>query len=117
MSGSKPGGGGGQDTLLVAVQGQGTERTLTLSGTLDYQTAEQLRTVVSEQLSAGVTILRLNLGQLVIMDMGGIHLLLDLLEELPQGGRLELIRPSTPVRRLLRLSGIAANKRVRVTDS
>lgn len=112
MSGSESGFSGGQDVLLVTVEGEGSERILVLSGTLDYATAGQLRAIVAEQLADGALILRLNLQRVAFMDLGGVRVLLDVLEELPEGGCLELVRPSRAVRRLLKLAGLDGHRRL-----
>lgn len=72
----------------------GSEATVSISGELDLSTAQTLSQHVDQHLSAGVTDLTLDLGDVEFMDSTGLRLLIELNDRCQdQAWRLTLKRP------------------------
>ncbi len=95
------------DGIELAVD-RGTESaTLRVSGEIDLTSAPKLDDEIQSLIEQSVRTLTLDLSSVAFMDSTGLRVLLKaskLLES--SGGKVVLLKPSEPVRRLLEVSGL-----------
>jgi anti-sigma B factor antagonist len=90
-----------------AVESQPNTLVIRLSGELDIASNADFRRVTGGLDLAGVDRVVLDLRELEFCDSSGLHAIVDFEQALPDATRLEVIRGSEPVGRLLEVSGIA----------
>lgn len=82
---------------------------VTLTGELDADTARRFRSLVAEHLLAGPGNMVLDLAGLSFVDSAGLAAMISADKGLRRAGmRLVLAAPPTPVRKIMRLTGIDA---------
>ncbi|MFI1533255.1 STAS domain-containing protein [Streptomyces anandii] len=90
---------------------------LTLTGALDHHTSPRLTNAVEELLQTDARTLWLELSGLTFIDSTGLTCLLHISRAVTEaGGHLTLAAPSTPVQRMLDITGIGQVLTVR-TDT
>ncbi|MGK5448628.1 STAS domain-containing protein [Streptomyces radiopugnans] len=96
------------DKLTMRIRPMSDDRfLLVLAGELDHHNADRIVDGVRSALGAGATTVLLDLSHVSFLDSTGItRLLLADRAVRAAGGRLALIAPSEPVRRLLSLTGV-----------
>lgn len=78
-----------------------------VKGELDHQTAPQLRAVLAEESAAAPAAVLLELSEVSYMDSGGLSLLFDTLTRLKGSSWLGVIAATSPVARLMEITGLA----------
>lgn len=93
--------------LHVAVSGAEPEYEVRLLGELDMSTAPQLREELLRLVSAGATVVTVDLSELAFVDSTGLSVLITGLKRLrQQGGELALRSPTPGTRRVLEITGL-----------
>lgn len=79
---------------------------LSIAGELDLATAPTLEDAVNKALLDGATTIEIDLANLSFIDSTGLRLFLQLNERAaPDGWSLLMVKPSEPVRAILRITG------------
>lgn len=73
-------------------------------------------TALQDSISAGNTVLLLDLTEVNYIDSGGLSVLFSALKRLREDGWLGLVGPNANVQRLLELVGLLADPNLRVFD-
>jgi anti-anti-sigma factor len=90
--------------IKTAVQGETAE--ITLAGDLVADSAEELQEQLASLGARGVSRFLLNLGSLNFIDSSGLNVFMGAHKQLrARQGRLVLLSPTEPVRRVLRITG------------
>lgn len=93
--------------LTIEVSGDAEHRDIRLRGDLDLCTAPRLRSTLHECAAMGTRLVVIDLAELRLLAVAGLHVLLDAHEVLGgSGARLLLARPQPHARRILRLAGV-----------
>ena len=87
-----------------------------VTGELDHDTADRLRTAIDVELADQPKALLLECSGLAYVDSGGLSLLFETERRLTDRGRLVLIAPNENVRRLLDLTGLTERRTIRVVN-
>ncbi len=77
-----------------------------VKGELDHQTAPQLRAVIEEESASSPVAVILDLSGVSYMDSGGLSLMFDTLTRLKGSGWLGVVSPTSPVTRLMEITGL-----------
>jgi anti-anti-sigma factor len=85
-----------------------------VKGDLDHQTAPQLRTVIEEECSLVPPAVLLELSEVPFVDSGGLSLMFDTVARLRGTGWLGLIGATSPVARLMEMTGLTERPECRV---
>jgi anti-anti-sigma factor len=78
-----------------------------VEGELDYESVDELREVIDEELSSDQSVLLLEFSRLAYMDSRGLSLLFSTLERLRGTGWLGVVNPKPNVRKLAEMTGLA----------
>jgi anti-sigma B factor antagonist len=87
-----------------------------VKGELDHQTASQLRAVIDEEAASAPSALILELSGVSYMDSGGLSLMFDTLTRMKRSGWLGVVAPTSPVARLMEITGLTDQPGFRVLD-
>jgi anti-sigma B factor antagonist len=85
-----------------------------VKGELDHQTAPQLRAVIAEESATAPPAVILELSKVSYMDSGGLSLLFDTLTRLKGSGWLGVVGATSPVARLMEITGLTDQPGIRV---
>lgn len=85
-----------------------------VKGELDHQTAPQLRAVIAEESANAPQAVMLEFSELSYMDSGGLSLLFDTLTRLKGSGWLGVVGATSPVARLMEITGLTDQPGIRV---
>jgi anti-sigma B factor antagonist len=77
-----------------------------VKGELDHQTSPQLRAVIDEESATNPQALILEMSGVSYMDSGGLSLMFDTLTRLRGNGWLGVVNPTSPVARLMEITGL-----------
>jgi anti-sigma B factor antagonist len=77
-----------------------------VKGELDHQTAPQLRAIIDEESASAPQALILDLSQVSYMDSGGLSLMFDTVTRLRGSGWLGVVGATSPVTRLMEITGL-----------
>jgi anti-sigma B factor antagonist len=78
-----------------------------VQGELDHQTSPQLRAVIEEEAASAPPALILDLSKVSYMDSGGLSLMFDTVNRLKGKGWLGVVGATSPVARLMEITGLA----------
>lgn len=93
--------------MAIRTQRRGTEVVARLSGDLDLNTADEIRTILDHHIDAGCRHIVLYLQDVAFIDSSGIGVILGRIRRLREvGGRMTIVRARPHVRRLLEFSGL-----------
>jgi anti-sigma B factor antagonist len=77
-----------------------------VKGELDHQTAPQLRAVIEEESASTPSAVILDMSGVSYMDSGGLSLMFDTLTRLKGSGWLGVVGATSPVARLMEITGL-----------
>jgi anti-sigma B factor antagonist len=93
--------------LNLSVQRHGDHATIQVGGEVDIATCPQLQAVLRELVDRGFHQLIIDLEQVSFLDCSGIRVLVDALRRVQaHRGSVRLVRPTSPVWRVLALTGM-----------
>jgi anti-sigma B factor antagonist len=96
--------------LRITVRAIGTVTIFSLAGSLVYDEGTRLlRQVLTAAVAAGARACLLDLEQVTYLDSGGVGSLVEMFRHVTRrGGKLKLLRPSAPARRVLGITHLTA---------
>jgi len=96
-----------QEPMTVSTSRAGDTVVVVLAGELDLHSSELLGATVEDALAGGPRVVEIDAGDLTFADSAGLRALLDVREAAEQQGvALRLGRISTPIGRLLDMTGL-----------
>jgi anti-sigma B factor antagonist len=95
--------------IRVRARTSGSRTDLAVTGEVDLASVDVLRSAVFAALEAGATELVIDLSETEFIDSAGLHLLVDTEREVDRlRGRLAIVCPPGPMRRVFDITGLAA---------
>jgi len=90
---------------------------LLLRGELDHPASDLLRSTIRRATGEGGGSVLLDLSRVTYLDSGGLSVLYDILDHLPEGAVLGAISPTADVLRMLAIIGLTGQPAFRVFES